>query len=150
MAAFEFRQTWGERYSDKKGKPTLVILDLDKKEAKALDLGAISPGQPSFPDCDNAVVFHALIEEPMRHGSIYCFNRPGGLYTCGLDGSNLAKISPEEGARCPRILRSTGELFYLSNKVTNGTHNSCARLLKVIQSWSSRFSGPSFNVRTFS
>jgi len=131
LASFLYRQTWGERYSDKKGRPVLVVVDMDKKEAKVLDLGAISPGQPSFLDDDASLIFHALAENPMKQGSIYCFNRPGGIYTCDLDGSSLEKVSPGEGARCSRIVRSTSEVVFLSNNVTNATHNSCARLTKV-------------------
>lgn len=131
VPSFLYQQGWGERYSDKKGRPTLVVVDLDKKKATALDLGTISPGQPRFIDGDAVLLFHALKEDPMKHGSIYCFNRLGGLFTCALDGSNLVKITSEEGARCPRVTADGKGLFYLTNPVTNGTHNSCAKLVKV-------------------
>ncbi|KAI9028579.1 Alpha/Beta hydrolase protein [Hyaloraphidium curvatum] len=131
LHAFLYRQTWGERYSDKKGKPTLVVVDLDAKKATALSTLSLSPGQPVFIRGDSALLFHALEESSPKHGSVYCFNRPGGLYTCGLNGDGLAKISPDEGARCPRVTPDGSEIVYLSNPVTNATHNSCARLIKM-------------------
>ncbi|KXS10433.1 alpha/beta-hydrolase [Gonapodya prolifera JEL478] len=124
---------WGEAYTGKR-TPVIVVANRVSARVTVIDPPGMSPGQPIL--VGSTIVFHGLVETVPLNGALYCFNRPGGIYKCNLDGTGIVCISQVDkelklkGARSPRLLPDGDTVVFLSNPVDNATHNSCATLVQ--------------------
>ncbi|KAG0368078.1 Alpha/Beta hydrolase protein [Gamsiella multidivaricata] len=129
---YNYRPDWGETFTGKR-EPTLVVVNLDNFEVKALDRfeGDMSPGQAIFSHDSNSLIFTGYHRDPQFFGIVYCQNRLTGLYQVNIDGSDFKTLTDElKSARSPRLNKDGSTLVFLSNAV-NGPHASCAKLCKI-------------------
>ncbi|KAJ2077802.1 hypothetical protein H4R24_004902 [Coemansia sp. RSA 988] len=128
---YQFEEDWGESFTGKR-PPVLVIVNVCDGSVKVLpSIKNMSPGQAQFLTRNEAgadqIVFTGYQHEVRKHGILFCYNRPSGIYVCDMDGSNL-KCIYNGSVRSARIMPSRKGLVFLST-TTGGPHDSTSEII---------------------
>ncbi|KAJ2800001.1 putative ATP-dependent RNA helicase DHR1, partial [Coemansia guatemalensis] len=128
---YQFEDDWGESYTGKR-PPVLVVVDVCNGSVKLLpSIDNVSPGQAQFLSKNGTdaeqIVFTGYQHAIRKHGIVFCYNRPSGIYVCDMDGSNL-KCIHVGSVRSARIAPSRKGLVFLST-TAGGPHDSASELV---------------------
>lgn len=75
------------------------------------------------------IYFIGIESKSIALGVKYCTNRPTGLYSCLMDGKDIARIPHVGNARFPRLAPDSKSIIFLSNSI-GGAHAACSKLLR--------------------
>ncbi|KAJ2803544.1 hypothetical protein H4R21_001995, partial [Coemansia helicoidea] len=127
---YELEEDWGETFAGKR-PPVLVVLDVRTGAARVLPSASdVSPGQPQLFTArggEERIVFTGYTFAGHKHGVVYCQNRPSGIYTCDLDGSNVQCLF-RGSARSPRVTPSQQGVVFLAT-ATGGPHAATSEIV---------------------
>ncbi|KAJ2834705.1 hypothetical protein GGI24_000268 [Coemansia furcata] len=128
---YKLDSDWGETFNGKR-PPVLVVLDVRSSQTQVLPAPpAVSPGQahflPSHSGAAQRIVFTGYKHSTRKHGIVYCQNRPTGIFTCDLSGTDV-KCLYSASVRSPRLTPSGRALVFLSTTV-GGPHASTSELV---------------------
>ncbi|KAJ2613646.1 hypothetical protein H4S08_002080 [Coemansia sp. RSA 1365] len=128
---YQFEGDWGESYIGKR-PPVLVVVDVSNGAVEILPtIDNVSPGQAQFlarngTEADQ-IVFTGYQHTVRKHGVLFCYNHPSGIYVCDMDGNGLKSIYTGS-VRSARITPSGKGLVFLAT-ATGGPHDSASELI---------------------
>ena len=139
---FEFTSDWGELYSGKK-KSEVFVVDLKESSIKHVKgiPDDIMPGQVQWTsDSKNLIFTGWKINDGIKLGFVYCFNRESYLYQIDVNGAGedddedqerAICITPDDSrARSPRVSADGQNVIYLSTRKVL-SHNTCCKLMQL-------------------
>ena len=110
---YDYAESWGEQL-EKCCESVICVLDLDSGELRVLNTPSeVFCAKPAW--CGNNTVYLMGLDVTCsKHGAIYCWNRPGYLYSYNLQTNCVVKHTPEnKSVYMPSPCHETGKVAFL-------------------------------------